>query len=300
MAEIKAQGFPNIQHGSVNFDEQSKSASLVFRVLSDDRTLDGPMNVVNFDSIPKIGTPYQFGNTIRYDLIVKKASPKFVAAVGERGAVWDVEVSYDNSYNGDEAPDPSENDPFTVNVKVERKQYAMQRDFDGNIVRNSAGQPFDTPPMMDFLYPVFSISRTEYRNPTRNIVAFLDRVNSHPFWGFDPEQVWLKEFTVGTSINSYVGNPSWNVTYEIAVNLSGSGWDLDVLDAGVKYLKETSEGSILAVITDTENKLEVTEPQLLNGSGGLLPKNESPVYLHFKNHFTADFNLLKIPNPLLI
>lgn len=302
MAEIQfPAGTRPVKLGSGSFQGSvTGTVSLIFTVLSNDRN-DDHFSVVNFPSIPTVGTPYHYGNTTRYDYRAKRYSPKPVSNFASHSRIWEVEVSYDNTINAENAPDPRETDPFTVSMSTETVQRVMEIDLDGYLVTNSAGQKFDNPPMEDWLYPVFTFSRTEYVNPCRKVVDFNRRVNSVEFWGYGPGQILIRDIRPTASIN--YGMPSWNLQYEVAINMEGSGWDLDILDAGHYERVQTStssEGQVGLVPIRDKNGMEVREPQLLNGAGRLLPEGSDPVWLWFRKRYTADLNLLRLPNPFLI
>jgi hypothetical protein len=300
MAEIKVRN-PVIIPGDPDINGLSQKVTLTFRVLSDNRKTDDGFIVQNFDSVPKMGSPYSFGGVTRYSLRARAYKPKFVSVYGKQGAVWDVEVSYDNTHKADEPPEPTEADPFTISRKMERLEVPMEVDLDGQWVRNSAFQKYDTPPMLELLYPVFTIGRTEYINPCRRSDDFENKVNAIPFWGFAPGAVLMKSISPSTSIT--YGVPSWSVQYEIAINLySGIDmWQTEVLDAGtmeIDFIGGPDNVIRVKAILDAQGK-EVTQAVPLNGEGHPLSEGGAPVWHWYRKRYVADFNLLKIPNPYM-
>ena len=304
MSEVK-QTPPVVYPGNGSRNGLSETCSLIFQVVSDNRLTDDHNTVLDFDSIPKPGAPYAFGGTTRYKLRARTFSAKCKGTYGQRGAVWEVEVGYDNSLKADDPPDPAETDPFTITPRMERIELPMEVDLDGNPVRNSAGQKFDTPPMLELYYPVFTIGRTEYSNPCRRMVDFTNRVNGAPFWGFAPGQVCMKSVMPSTSVTW--GTPAWNVQYEIAINIYFPFldlWQLEILDAGLQKINTSTNGfeatfTPLIAILDDQGK-EITQPVPLDGNGQRLPKDADPVWFWHRKRYAADLNLLRIPNPFLI
>ena len=306
MPEVKLPPYPVVYPGNGSRNGLSESCSLIFQVVSDDRLRDDHNIVLDFGSIPKRGSPYSFGGTTRYSLRAKTFSAKCKSAWGKSGAIWEIEVGYDNSNKADEPPDPTEADPFTITPRMEKIELPMEFDLDGAPVRNSAGQKFDTPPMLELYYPVFTIGRTEYSNPCRRMLDFSNRVNGEPFWGQEPGKVLLKSIMPSTSITW--GTPSWNVQYEVAINIYHPFidlWQLEILDSGMQELiDKQAQGSEekalpLRAILDEQGK-EITQPVPLDGYGKKLPKNADPIWLWYRKRYAADLNALRIPNPFFV
>ena len=300
MSEIK-QPKPLITPGKASRSGLSEKASLIFRVYSNDRTKDDDLSILDFSSIPKRGAPYSFQGTTRYSLRARDYSPQYIGTHGAKGGVWDVEVFYDNSINGDKPPDPDEADPFTITPRMEKIEVPMEFDLDGWLVRNSAGQRYDTPPMLELYYPVFSIGRTEYTNPCRRMTDFMNRVNALNFWGFAPGKVCMLNVSPSTSITW--GTPSWQVQYDIGINLYDDLdlWQTEILDAGTMERRVDAGNGRIAIraILDAQGK-EVTEPVPLDDNGMPLPDGADPVWHWYRKRYSADLNILKIPNPFLV
>jgi hypothetical protein len=289
---------PVIYPGNGNRNGLAENCSLVFQVVSDDRLKDDHNAVLDFDSIPKRGAPYSFGGTTRYKLRARTFSAKYKSAYGQRGAVWEVEVGYDNSHKADDPPDPDEADPFTITPRMEKIELPMEVDLDGNLVRNSAGQKFDTPPMLELFYPVFTVGRTEYGNPCRRMTDFTNRVNGTPFWGQPPGKVLMKSIMPGTSVTW--GAPAWQVQYEIAINIYFDFldlWQLEILDMGMQERSDENgfehgfyNTTPLKAILDKQGK-EVTQPVPLDGKGKKLPEKGEPIWFWHRKRYEADLNI---------
>ena len=304
MPEIK-QPKLNVRPSSANRSGLSEKATLIFRVFSDNREKDDDLAILDFPSIPKRGAPYSFEGTTRFGLRARDYTPKYVGVFGSHGGIWDVEVSYDNSLKADEPPDPSEADPFTITPRMEKIEVPMEFDLDGRLVRNSAEQKYDPPPLLELYYPVFSIGRTEYTNPCRRMIEFNNRVNGVEFWGFPPGKICMINISPSTSVTW--GAPSWQVQYEIGINLYDDIdiWQSELLDSGTKERVQVQDSGnnrrfVDAIaILDAQGK-EVTEPVPLDGTGHKLPKDGTPVWNWYRKRFDADLNLLRIPNPFLV
>lgn len=301
MAEVKLPR-PIIYPGSTKASNRDVSCSLVFQVFSDNRLTDDGLKVLEFTSIPPLGSPYRYGGVTYYNLRSKDYTPKFVKNWGATGAIWDVEVSYDNTLKSGDPPAPSEGDPFTITPRMEKIEIPMEYDLDGVPVRNSAGQKFDTPPMLDLHYPVFTISRTEYTNPCRRQIEFINRVNELEFWGFVPGRVCLLNMSPSTSVSW--GAPSWQVQYDIGINPYNDIdlWQTEILNAGFfeKYLDSESSGVVkIRAILDSQGK-EISDPVPLDEHGQKLPDDGEPVWFWYRSRLSADLNLLNLPNPFLV
>ena len=278
--------------------------SLKYTVFSNDRTQDDAFAVLGYSSVPRIGSRYLFGSTIRNDYIAKSAKPSPGKLFGNKGRVWEIEVFYDNAHSTAEQPEPSETDPCTVSMRTERIKQVMTHDINGVRICNSAGEPFDTPIEWEFLIPVFTIQRSEYTNPMQRVIGHTERVNDLPFWGMDIGQVCVLSVIPSTEFRYGDQSLVWRVTYDIGVNLAGTGWQLEMLDCGKKQIssKTIQNGKPmvnLEAILDA-NGHEVDKPQLLDGAGKLLATGAEPAYLHFEKRYMANHNVLSLPNPFIM
>ena len=294
-------GRPLISHGSSDFGGMGGNVSLKYQVYSDDRTTDDAVAVRNFPSIPRIGTPYSFGGTIRRDYRARRIRPRFVSTLSNRGAIWEVEVFYDNSVGSDLRPAPTEGDPFNLSMTVERVKYVATHDLNGVRITNSAGEPILAE--REILFPVFSMQRQEYRNPCHNTLRYMDKVNNRPMWGQPVGQVFMRKIAPATTVSYGDEAAVWTVSYEIAINIEGTGWQLDVLDAGRSQLSErtVTPGKPVVKLEPILNAagVEMDSPQLLDGHGKLLPEGEEPHYLHYDQRYIIDLLELRLPNPFL-
>jgi len=310
MAEIK--GKVDISHGSSHFEGLGGKMSLKYQVYSDDRTVDDAMAVLQFQSIPPLGSPYKYNEILRPAYRSKGAKPRFLETFDERGAVWEVEVFYDNATGvSDNQAAPTESDPFSLNSTMERMRVVATHDLNGKRLTNSAGEPFPEIER-EMLVPVISMTRQEYRNPLPNQLAYMDRVNWRPMWNQPVGQVYMRKIMPSVQVQDVRQYPVWTVNYEVAINLEGFGSQWELLDAGTMVLSKSavSGGNRPVVMQEPivdANGLAVTDPQLLNGNGQLLPKDEEtgeytadPVYLHYDQRYMADLRDLRLPNPFLV
>jgi len=302
MAEIPSKKI--VIPGDPNQDGLSMKASLTFIVYSDDRLEDDGIKVLEFSSIPPLGSPYSFGGTTYYNLRAKRRNPKWAGCWGDSGlgGKWDVTVEYENSFNVGSPPEPSETDPFTISRRREYFEIIMERDLDEKLVVNSAGQKYDDPPKIQLQYPVFTIERNEYVNPCAAADTYENKVNSETFWEFPPGKVLMMSITPTTSITWDV--PVWSVQYEIALN-PYSELDIfqtEILDAGIKQrvASLSNPGRIPIESILDEKGLEITKPVPLDGAGYKLPEGDPVVWHWYRKRFSADFNLLRIPNPYTV
>jgi len=301
MTEIK--NYYQVSHGSSDFGGLGGEVSLKYQVYSDDRGSDDALVVAHFDSIPKLGTPYQFGELIRRDYRAKRAKPRFLKPIPPNGAAWEVEVFYDNRTGVSEnRPEPTESDPFSLSMNIERVQVVATHDLQGKRITNSSGEPFQQE--REMLIPVFSMTRQEYRNPCHNVLRYMERVNARPMWDQPVGQVYMRKISPGTQVSYGDAYPVWTVSYEIAINLEGTGWQWELLDAGRLVLSEKAVPGGSKKVVMQEPILDatgqaVTDPQLLDGHGQLLPAGAEPQYLHYDKLYIADLRELRLPNPFL-
>jgi len=297
VAEVK--GYFQVSHGSSDFEGLGGKVSLKYQVYSNDRGSDDALVVAHFDSIPKLGTPYSFGNTTRRDYRARRAKPRFLKPIPPNGAAWEVEVFYDNAVGSDNRPAPTEGDPFTLSSVMERFRVTATHDLNGKRITNSAGEPLQVE--REMLVPVISMIRMEYTNPLLRQALFMDRVNSRPMWGQPPGQIYMRKIAPGTTVSYGDNYAVWTVNYEVAINLEGTGWQWELLDAGRNVISEKAVPGGNRIIKQEPildaTGAAVTDPQLLDGHGKLLPEGADPVYLYYDQRYIADLRDLRLPNP---
>ncbi len=172
------------------------------------------------------------------------------------------------------------------------------KDLAGKDVVNSAGFEFIPPVTVDLPIKTFTLNRIEYVNQNRKIDEYIHAVNSDPFWGFSPWQVWVENITASENRILNGSARSWNVSYDISVNTWKYGWKTAILDAGkVEKTDSYVQGERLVEPIKYGNNADVTDPVALNGNGRKLVDGEEPHYIEFEFLGKKDLNLMHIPNP---
>ena len=174
---------------------------------------------------------------------------------------------------------------------------------DGSPIVNSAGEPFESSPRIVAPAPVF-VKTVKYKTKKNDWAGCFCCVNSSSvtvggvtcpacsllctvsekmLFG----EAWTYQYTVRLR---YRSNP-------VALNGSGSatdiGWDVAIIDAGLRELKTVSNQSKLVAISvidkETGKRCEVTKPALLNGQGAALAANGTPYAMRFRSYARVSF-----------
>lgn len=151
----------------------------------------------------------------------------------------------------------------------------------GNIITNSAGQPFDSAPQYEIAAPILTkvVKTVDHKNwlsfancvnkdtVTINGVAYPARtlrvvqVDEEKLWDDEFGYQWL--YTIGVQVmhNSVV------IEQKAATDI---GWDVAITDAGCSTLENGKLSRISWIDAETKKVVYATTPQLLNGQGGKL------------------------------
>lgn len=162
----------------------------------------------------------------------------------------------------------------------------------GNIITNSAGQPFDSAPQYEIAAPI--LTKVVKTVDHKNWLSFANCVNSgtvtingveYPARTLrvvqvDEEKLWDDEFgyqwlyTIGVQLmhNSVV------IKQQDEVDI---GWDVAITDAGCSTLENGKLSRISWVDYETRKIVYATTPQLLNGQGGKLT-GDTPYNFRFQ------------------
>lgn len=226
--------------------------------------------------------------------------------------------TYATSFSAEPA---SENDPYEWRVRIEytyrdgvasdnpsseypgiswgrmQLERIIEKDKDGNPLRNSAGDRYDPVPSQTENYLTLRIQRNLLTTNADRFDPWIahdiqDSVNS--------ANITVAGFTIeardGLMIEfdaEWHRRESWSyytVTNLIAIKYDT--WDRELLDAGFRYLV----GGVLKDI-----KIDgqvVTTPKLLDGSGGVLADGGTPVFRTVKTYKEKDWSVLALPSAL--
>ncbi len=159
---------------------------------------------------------------------------------------------------------------------------------------NSAGEPFDPPPLYDKADPVLCMEIVGTRFDVGAAVFYSNSVNSDKFFGGDPG-CWRCKISAKRFI--WRDQFRWTINYRFAYR--AEGWQPQVLDIGLRYI--AASGSHML----TEFKDESGNPVfgLLDGKGAPLstdtppkpsPTDKEPVFLTMEAYPRVPFAPLDI------
>jgi hypothetical protein len=160
---------------------------------------------------------------------------------------------------------------------------------------NSAGQPFDPPPLYDKCDPVLCVEATYPTFDIARAMIFNNSLNSDSFLGADAGQVRCK---IKAKRFQWRDQFRWTVNYRFSYR--AEGWQLQVLDIGAQY-KTASGGGQLDFFHDESGTPFLG---LLNGEGGALsddpqkPTDKAPVFITMIAYPVTPFAPLQIPQLL--
>ena len=251
---------------------------------------------VSFTGVPAIGTahPSYAGLYVQsYDVQEGDGSNKNVLTVT---------VNY-----GPQSTETSGSGQDAVTVAVDEwgwddgtDEKELTSGVDGTPVLNSAGDPFESVPKVMAPAPVFT-----------KVMKFRSRQSG---WASSHCKVNSAQITVGNiacpigsllctvSEKRLIGNADWKYQYTVhlrlksnPVKIGGSnattdiGWDVAVLDAGMREVVSGEKKLIRVVDKETGKMCTVTSAALLDGEGGKLADNGTPYYFRFQAYARASF-----------
>ena len=243
--------------------------------------------------IPLIFQPYPSDFRAR----VKKVTPK---QRSDDPSVWDVTVNY-GSVTEDEkqkqdnplAKPPRVSWGHTQFQKIVEQAYLVTNGTKAgslSSVCNSAGIPFDPPPEVDASRLSLSIIYNLAQVPTW-VLDYQDAVNQN---SLSIEGVSFNARTLKCNVTVGEWQVENDVTYrQVTLQLQArqETWDLQLVDRGYQQLVNTN---ILEPLTDDDGN-RFDKPQLLNGSGGKLVQNGTPVYRTYRYYTEKDYSQLNLP-----
>jgi hypothetical protein len=246
---------------------------------------DGPVTILNTAGVPRPYDPYVTPSEYDFGALCKNVEP---TQDPDNPYLWHVEAEYSTDtelaawYNKDPLQRPSR-----TSWSTERFRKAMEKDETGAAVVNSASDPFDPPIEKDGTILVVTIERNEATFDPSLPVTYQDATNS---------DIWLGYAVGNCKVESIGADEHWedNTHYyavRYVIHVRGDGWLESVLDAG--YSAYTTVG-VKAPITDLAGR-PYSSPQLLDGTGHVLPVNGNPVYINFAKYPSLPYANLNIP-----
>jgi hypothetical protein len=184
--------------------------------------------------------------------------------------VWNLEVEWGlwNPQTHTSSGDPAET-PLRVFFESQVFQEICDLDQAGNPIVNSAGSPFDPPPMRDVTRPIIRVVQlmTEFSDST--ILAYSDKINSDVVGYYPVHTLKCQSVTAEERYSQFTGAKYYAVTFILAFKVDT--WDLKLVDAGYEQLVSGSSTTRQKIL---DQGIPLSAPGLLNGSGAYL---EPPV-----------------------
>lgn len=215
---------------SATLGASGSSANRTFRLQVSERNAD-PVEVCRAPGIPAIGAAHPILISMRADTInARRVDPE------DSHTFWDVTVNYVtppglSTSGGDETANPLA-EPAKVAWGVRMVEVPATETIDGSAIANSAGQPFDNPPMIEEPLPVVTVIRNQSSFSVGRIDDIVGSVNKadEKIAGFvvPARKGLLEEYSgerVKTGALTY-----WIVTYRVVINVRT--WDARVADQG--------------------------------------------------------------------
>lgn len=203
---------------------------------------------------------------------------------------WTVTANYSTEREINDSP---LDDPAEISWDGEQYQEVVVYDTNGKAVLNSAGDPFDPPPMRDRTRRTVDIRFNLAAVPTW-ILDYEDAVNSAAIY-IDGLPVAAKAAKCGP-----VRVSPWKERNDIryreinlTIHLNKDLWRLQVLDQGFRTINAT-DPTLRDNVTNDGDSLEPTLPVLLDGGGSALadPSLANAVFLPFDVYPAVDFTIL--------
>jgi hypothetical protein len=251
--------FKEIHNGRLGSEKLSSGGVIatytrVFRAVTDTVT-DEAATIMSDPQCPKKGIARYPWNTYAY---CDEVSP----VQDDRSKnIWIVTVRY--TTKREYASNPL-SDPAEIEWASAQFQRVASKDKDGNAIVNSAGDPYDPPPMRDDSRWVVTVRKNLAAVPSW-LLTFQDAVNSSGFT--------LDGLAVGTRLAKMQGirigkwqhrNSQPYRVLTMVIHLAKDNWDLKVQDVGFRRKDGADRVPIL------KNGIKPTAPVPLNGSGDVL------------------------------
>lgn len=242
---------------------------------------DGPFAVGSNGSLPIIGNTHpEDANAFCISLQVENTNP---------WAGWTVTANYSDERTIDDTPT---DDAASISWGSEQFQKPAVFDLSGNLIVNSAGDPFDPPAMMDDSRRVVTVEKNLAVVPTW-ILDYQDAVNSDAFT-VDGVSIGIgkaKMQNVTVSPRQRRNGTTFR-TVTFTIHLQRDGWLLDILDAG---FREKVSGGRRNIKNNGDGEAP-TAPVPLDGSGQPIddPTPTNCVFLQFAVYKTRPFSSLPL------
>jgi hypothetical protein len=250
---------------------------------------DGPVRVIDYWSAQTglvKGDIYETANEYDEGSFFKHLQ---VRRDADDGLNWLVTAEYGPWPFGGTSQNPLEQ-PAEIVWSFQQFEQIVDQDVYGNVICNSAGDPFQNPITIDQGRPILTITQNEPNFSAPTAAMYVDTVNAGSFMGCDERTVKCQNIGAARVYDQQYGY-YWRVTYSFAFR--PDKWDKVILDAGTRVkagnngqLEQTQNGGMVPI---TCRGAPVTQPALLDGNGGLGNQN-NPQWQTFEVYAELPFN----------
>jgi len=179
----------------------------------------------------------------------------------------------------------------------------------GNAIVNSAGEMFDPAAEVQDANLTLVIGRNEPLASQDVLLAYMNVVNSDYFMGWPPGTALMKPIEYDSNFENGLYYFKATYTIHFRSSISGGvqddgavlpivqeGWILKPLDQGYAKLVQDDQGDFHNVPIRVQGQ-PITAPQLLDGTGQVLPIGDPPVFRKFRVYPSMPFAPLRLPFP---
>jgi hypothetical protein len=264
--------------------------------LTTDNDADTPVLWDNDPRLPQVGDPHPQALALDPDTNVLLRRKRYQEQDVQKK--WVVECEYNTG-----APDPSLqaqdplDEPPDIKYGQERVDVAVQYDLDGNLVVNSAGDPFESGLLLEDALPVVTITDNVRTFGVSDQTQYLLKCNVLPMWGQPAGAVLCTTYGASRQYRNGVvywqRSSSWKLMSALQTILTGGNWQFaNIVDAGYRQLV----GGMRQNITSPGGQ-QLSRPSLLNGAGAVQTAAMPVlVYRTFTVRTAVDFGGADLPD----
>ena len=265
--------------------------------------LDAPSTIGHLEAKGAAGLPYwgqRHPNEAGLICVDRNVRQK-----GTGTGLYEVEITYGppsmGRRDGDEDTDEPTARPFRIQTSWVGSREAVDIDYDGNPIVNSADEPPDPPGTEEIFDRVYTITGTmsDHQANRSWLNGYHDTVNEDSIYGYGPGRGRMRTKYVRMVTSD--GRRYLDVTVEIVFRtiLAGTdgkhAWDRRLLDQGTRTKTVTNGVASYRTITGDDGQ-PVSQPVPLDGKGGQLAEGGKPVWKYFKRHGRRRFKDFGLPS----
>lgn len=267
-------------------DAGNRTHTVVYAVYTS-ATTEGPISAYTCGGLPQIGEMYNVNGEV--DLEAFCCGPTGEITLAESDVShrkWHVPVVWKTGGSPTDrssaAPDQHlqvDANNWVISGDTAFLQWAMEVDAYDTPIRNSAGCRFNPAPETEIASPVITLQRRTSYLPLITWANVVNSINSASYLGLDA--YWWKCTRWRWNVE-YRGNGSACIMNTVELSVKTDTWLLKPLDQGFYYIdparpvKDDGTTNLLPILVRGEL---TSEPQLLDGNGGVLSDGATPVIL---------------------